>query len=345
MNVDHPPVSESNPRVAPLLSIITIFWNSCEDVTPFFGAINEARASLPFGIEVIAVDNASEDGTADAISDEFAWVHLIRNAENLGFAQACNQGIAQATGEFLLLLNPDCEANAEALAGMKDFLESHPRAGAAGCTLLHGDGLPQNSYHREPSWWSYWGTHSLFSPLILRIRKALHARRLRRQTARPISVDWLMGACLMVPRHVAGEVGGLDSTYFMYGEDVDWCRRIRDAGYRIVHLPQWRIVHHHGTSSRHSPEFAFRRLYRSLLMYMHKHLHGVPARLLRYAVVLDMLLRLPIHTLGREHERLQSVRRVLAMYRYNNPTLFPENRPQPEAPGVRRWNRTHGRKN
>ncbi|MCB2155425.1 glycosyltransferase family 2 protein [bacterium] len=344
MNASRSPVPDPNPQSAPLLSIITIFWNSRDDVPSFFGAVEKAREALDFEIEVLAIDNASEDGTADAIAKQFPWVHLIRNDENLGFAQACNQGLAAATGDYLLLLNPDCEANSKALAGMIEFLKKHPRVGAAGCTLLHGDGLPQNSYHREPSWWSYWGTHSLISPLVLRIRKALHVRRLRSRKARPIYVEWLMGACLMVPRPVAEEIGGLDPTYFMYGEDVDWCRRIRDAGYRIAHLPQWRIVHHHGTSSRHSPEFAFRRLYRSLLMYMHKHLHGVPAKALRYAVVLDMLMRLPIHMLGRESERLESVRRVLAMYRYNNPTLYPEDRPRPEAPGVRRWNRTHGRK-
>lgn len=129
----------------PLLTVVTVFWNGAEDAVRFFAAIHEASERLPFRVETIAVDNASSDGTADLIAQRFPWVRLIRNAENVGFAPACNQGLEVARGRLLLLLNPDCEADAEALAGMCRYLLAHPRAGAAGCALLHGDGLPQNS--------------------------------------------------------------------------------------------------------------------------------------------------------------------------------------------------------
>lgn len=303
----------------PLLSIVTVFWNGAADAERFFRAIEEASARLPFGIETIAVDNASGDGTADLVADRFPWVRLIRNTENVGFAPACNQGLEVAAGRFFLLLNPDCEADAAALAGMARHLMRHPRTGAVGCTLLHGDGLPQNSWHDEPSWRGYWAGHSLASPLLLAITKRLHG--LLGRDCRPRRVDWLMGACMMVPRTVWQEVGGLDPAYFMYSEDADWCRRIRDAGYAVLHLPRWSLVHHHGTSARRRPEFTFRRLYRSLLMYGRKHHGSAGLAALRGAVIADMMLRLPIYALQGDGARLESARLVIRMFAANDPAL------------------------
>lgn len=304
-----------------LLSIVTVFWNGREDVARFFGAIENARAGLDFPIEVIAIDNASADDTADEIERlGHEWTTLVRNARNEGFALGCNQGLERARGDYLLLLNPDCEANAQALSEMRRFLDRNARCGAVGCALLHDDGLPQNSYHHEPSWWSYWGTHSLVSPLALRLRKALY--RMVRVRRRPHRVGWLMGACLMMPRAVYERVGGLDPEYFMYSEDADWCRRVRDAGLEVVHLPRVSVLHRHGTSARRRPEFAFRRLYRSLLLYVNKHLPGPRGVLLRAAVVVDMLLRLPVHALSGNTRRLESVRLVLKAYVRNDGELF-----------------------
>ncbi|MBX3730116.1 MAG: glycosyltransferase family 2 protein [Candidatus Sumerlaeia bacterium] len=306
----------------PLVSLVTVFWNGADDVARFLDAIAVARTRLPFGIEVVAVDNASTDGTADALAARDPSVVLIRNARNVGFAPACNQALEAARGRFLLLLNPDCEADADAIAGMVRYLARHRRVGAVGCALLHGDGLPQNSWHHDPSWWSYWGSHSLLSPALLRVTKRLH--RALGRNGHPRRVDWLMGACLMVPRAVYERIGGLDAAYFMYSEDADWCRRIRDAGFAVVHLPRWSMVHHHGTSARRRPEFAFRRLYRSMLMYANKHLGVAGARALRAAILADMALRRPIYTLTGNAARLESVRLVMRAYRSNRPTLIVE---------------------
>ncbi|MBI5153881.1 glycosyltransferase family 2 protein, partial [Candidatus Poribacteria bacterium] len=116
--------------------------------------------------------------------------------------------------------------------------------------------------------------------------------------------------------------------YFMYSEDADLCRRIRNAGYDVYHLPRWQVLHRHGTSARRRPEFAFRRLYRSMLIYTRKHLPGWSGRALRAAVLLDMALRLPVYLLNGNGERLSSLRRVLAMYSANDPTLFPDEAPR-----------------
>lgn len=320
------PPSPKRRDKSSLLSVITVFWNAADDLDRYFHAMEETRKRLKSRVEVIAVDNASADGTADAIASRYPQTHLIRNETNRGFAPACNQGLESARGDYLLLLNPDCEANAGALNGMVRFLERHPDAGAVGCALLHSDGLRQHSYHHDPSWWSYWGTHSFISPLTLRIHKALHQKRGR--SPRPFKVDWLMGACLMVRRDVYRAVGGMDGDYFMYSEDTDWCRRIRNAGYAVIHHPGLTMTHHHGTSARKRPEFAFRRLYRSLLMFSRKLMSPWSAFALRLAVVLDMVARLPIYSLTRQSGRLESVRRVLSMYLSNDPERFPEEPPR-----------------
>ncbi len=308
-------------KTSPVLSIVTVFWNGRDDVPVFVRAMEETRRELPFSLEIIAIDNHSSDGTADRIAELAPWIRLIRNDKNIGFAPACNQGLEAARGTFLLLLNPDCEANADALRAMVAFLRRFPKAGAVGCTLLHGDGLPQHSYHHEPSWWSYWGTHSFASPLLLKLQKVLHKSNIG---SRPFRVDWLMGACLMVPRGVYEEIGGLDPEYFMYSEDADWCRRIRDEGYAVVHLPGVSLTHHHGTSARRRAEFTFRRLYRSLLMYSGKHLGPMAGLLLRIVVIADLIIRVPVYALTGHFRRLESIRRVLAMFVVNDPGRFPE---------------------
>lgn len=309
----------------PLLSVVVVFWNGADDVGPFFRALDRAAKELPFGVEIVAVDNASSDGTADTIARRFPHATLIRNGANEGFAAACNQGLAAARGAYLLLLNPDCEATADALKAMVRLLKRRPDVGAVGCTLLHEDGLPQHSWHREPSALTYWGTHSLLSPLCLRARKALFGDRTR---TRPFAVDWLMGACVMVPRSAYERVGGMEASWFMYCEDTDWCRRIRDAGLRVVHDPRHAIVHRHGTSARRLPEFAFRRLYRSLLLYTNKHHGAVGRAALRWAVIADLLARKPVYRLTGNADRLKSVDAVTRMYLRNDPRLVDDPAPQ-----------------
>ena len=303
----------------PLVSVLTVFWNGADEIDRFFRAIDRCRARLPFELEMIAVDNASEDGTADLITERFPWARLIRNDENVGFAPACNQALEASRGRMALLLNPDCEADPEAVAGMARFLKSRKSVGAVGCLLLHGDGLPQDSFHREPGAWSYWGTHALVSPPLLKLRKLGH--RFFGASTRPRKVAWLMGAAMMVRRDVFRRVGGMDPEYFMYSEDADWCRRIREAGFSVVHLPQFQITHHHGTSARRRPEFTFRRLYRSLLMYSCKHHQGWRHLSLRGAVLLDMVLRVPIYALTGNFQRLKSAGLVMGMYAQGNPEV------------------------
>jgi len=311
------------------LSTITVAWNSGETLRPFLRALERARAEAPFPIEVIIVDNASADGTADRIASEAPWVRLIRNDANLGFAEACNQGLAAAGSEMLLLLNPDCIANARALEGMVKFLEGHERVGATGCLLMHDDGLPQRSAHDEPSPRAFLFSNSLVSPMLEIPGKLRH--RVLPPSRKPRRCAWLMGSALMVRRGVFEKVGGLEASYFMYCEDTDWCRRIREAGWQVVHLPGVAMTHSHKGSARRAAEFTFRRLFRSLLLYANRHM--TPRERDRYcrALVLDLKLRQPLYRLlgllrpGRQGDyaaRIESCRRLIKIVESRNPDLF-----------------------
>lgn len=309
-------LSEGTQENKPKLSIITVFWNSKDDLEPYFSALQECLHQTDIDLEFIMVDNASTDGTANEIEKNYDWVTLIRNKENKGFSPGCNDGLEKATGDYILLLNPDCEARPGALSHLLKVLSKDEKIGAIGCTLLHGDGLPQHSHHREPGLFSYWATHSLFSPFLLRLKKLTVGYK---ESETPMIVHWLMGACIMTKKSVLDEVGHLDPEFFMYSEDSDLCRRMRDKGYLIIFDPRTWIVHHQGTTARRRAEFTFRRLYKSLLLYSQKH-HGVLSRLsLRLVVCLDMILRTPIYLFMGEFKRLGSIMQVVKAFGSGKP--------------------------
>ena len=341
---------ESPPR----LSVITVSWNGREMLRAHLACMDTCRRAMGSALEMILVDNASSDGTPEMGAREFPWVVLIANRENLGFAEGCRQGLERARGRYLLLLNPDCEAGPEALEAMMNFLAAHPMAGAAGCRLLHADGAPQRSAYSDPTAWNYWATHSLLSPAIQGLWK--WKRRimqcLGRDPGAPIAgarnsndnnpgargaspaaseCDWLMGACIMVPREILEKAGNLDPAYFMYSEDADWCRRIRAAGYKVYYLPGAAILHRQKQSSASAREFTYVRLYRSLLMYSQRFMSAQEQKAMRRSVLTDMAIRralLPIlirlrpgESASRNQIRLRATLRAAEIWRRQDPAF------------------------
>jgi N-acetylglucosaminyl-diphospho-decaprenol L-rhamnosyltransferase len=198
--------------------------------------------------EVIVVDNASTDGSIQMVQAEFPAVHLIANAENRGFPAANNQGIAVAQGRYVLLLNSDAEVVGDALAAMVAFADEHPDAGVVGPQLLNPDGSVQSSRRRFPTL----ATAFFESTWLQRYapRRLLERYYVLDQPDDAVQdVDWVKGAALMARRDAIAQVGPMDEGYFMYSEELDWCRRFREAGWRVVYLPTARIVHHEGKSS------------------------------------------------------------------------------------------------
>jgi N-acetylglucosaminyl-diphospho-decaprenol L-rhamnosyltransferase len=242
----------------PTLSIIIVTWNSARWLPACLRAV--ATATQALSVDVWLVDNGSADDTIETARRLLPGANIIANTCNLGFAQANNQALAQATGDFLLLLNPDTEVNAQAITGMIEIMRSQSDVGLVGCRLAGANGQPQECYGL-----TYPGVRNL-SPAI------------RPGPGHPELLDaaWLGGACLMARREAVEAVGGLDSDYLMYYEDVDWGLRMRCGGWRVGYWDGGQVLHHGGGDSAHVPSYETARRYITSEMVFHsKHTGGL----------------------------------------------------------------------
>jgi N-acetylglucosaminyl-diphospho-decaprenol L-rhamnosyltransferase len=232
------------------------------------------RARRSCSIEVIVVDNASTDNSASIVREKFPYVHLIANQKNVGFAKANNQGLQIARGRYWMLLNPDTEfpANSpDALELMLSFMDAHPLAGACGPSLFYPDGSRQHSAFRFPSLAQLYV--DLF-PVHWRLREsALNGRYAPSMYERglPFLIDHPLGAALFVRAETARQVGLLDEDYFIYAEEVDWCLRMKHAGWEIWCVPDAKIVHHEARSTRQFREQMFVELWKARFTLFRKH--------------------------------------------------------------------------
>ncbi len=228
------------------LSIIIVSWNIKDLLIKCLRSVDAGRGEL--SMDVIVVDSGSSDGTPDMLVHDFPWITLISCQDNVGFPKGNNIGLAEARGKFLLLLNPDTEIQGDALTVMVRYLEEHPKVGIAGPLLLNPDGSIQSSRRRFPSVWTGIFESTWLQPLAPKsLLDNYYAEDLPDDQVS--EVDWLVGACLMARREILQEVGSLDEAYFMYSEELDWCRRVKEAGWQIIYLPEAEVIHHVGKSS------------------------------------------------------------------------------------------------
>jgi GT2 family glycosyltransferase len=232
---------------------------------------------------VLVVDNASRDDTVDDVKHQFPDVKLIANEENLGFAAANNQGLELSTGRYIFFLNPDTIMKPGSLDLLIDFMDTNPDAGACGPKLLFEDGTVQNTVRRFPSFRGALYRHTIFKSLGL--FKAAYNKWLMKDFTydRPLDVDQIIGAALMVSRDVLDKTGPMDEkNFFMYYEEVDLCFRIKKTGRRIVFLPQPEIIHLAGQSSGQIPAEKTIMAMTSLLKFFKKHRSPVSSVLYRW---------------------------------------------------------------
>ena len=228
------------------LSIVIVSWNVRDLLRHCLqSVVTDAQPSPDDGVfrigdwevEILVVDNASTDGSSEMVHDEFPRVHLIANNENRGFTAANNQGLTLSQGRYLLLLNPDTEIVGDALAAMIGYAQANGEVGALGPRLLNPDGSPQSSRRRFPTF----STALVESTVVQewwddnRILRRYYMADTQNDAIQ--RVDWVMGACLLVRREAYEQVGGLDEGFFMYSEELDWCRRIKSAGWEICFNP------------------------------------------------------------------------------------------------------------
>jgi GT2 family glycosyltransferase len=234
----------------------------------------------PGTTEVIVVDNASTDGSAAMVRAEFPGVRLLAEATNLGFTGGNNRGIAASRGRRVLLLNPDTEVRPGTLAALGGYLDQHPKVGLVGPRLLNTDGTPQSSRRRFPTP----ATALVESTPLQALLPTWPALRryyvLDRSDDEAQEVDWVTGAAMLARREALLQIGGFDPGYFMYSEELDLCRRLRRAGWRIGYEPAAVVVHHGGQSSDQNVPARHIRFQRSRLRYFARwHGRGVAAAL------------------------------------------------------------------
>ncbi len=237
------------------LSILILNYNTRAHLRACLESLqHEDSTSLaggPIQAEVLVVDNASSDGSAEMVAAHFPWVALIRSPRNGGFAHGNNQGLVRSRGAAILLLNPDTLMPAGGIAGLMTDLAAHPEAGIIGPRLLRPDGSMHLACRRSfptPSiaFYRLSGLSQLFprSPRFGRYNLTFVDPRT------PLEVDSVCGACMLIRRTVFERVGPLDERFFMYGEDLDWCLRTREAGWTVRYQPAVVVQHQHGAASR-----------------------------------------------------------------------------------------------
>jgi GT2 family glycosyltransferase len=258
-----------------MLSVIIVSWNvrslldGClESLRPW---LNHESAGASAPAENIVVDKATSHGTVAWLRTARPPVQVLASAKNLGFGRANNAGLARARGEWLLLLNPDTLVQPGAVETLITFLAAHPAAGMAAPRLLYGDGSLQRNAFRFPGLaqvvLDLFPLHSRLveSPLNGRYRAE------RQPDAAPFPIDHPLGAAMLIRRAVYEQVGGFDEGFFMYAEEVDWCRCIRAAGWEIWQVPAACIVHLAGQSTRQVAGRMYVELWRARYQFFAKH--------------------------------------------------------------------------
>jgi GT2 family glycosyltransferase len=268
---------------APRLSIVIVSFNARADLVKCLDSLRAAPPATPH--DVVVVDNASTDGSADAARG-IPGVRVIAMERNAGFAAANNAGIRATSGNLVVLLNSDTIVPAGAIDTLVARLAADDRVGIAGPRLVDGDGRAEISFGR------------MISPLNEARQKIIGrlyadgigsiVRRVERETRREQFVDWVSGACLLVRRSAAEAAGLLDERFFLYTEDVDFCHAIRALGYRVLFAPSAEIVHLRGRSRASAPQAANVAYRRSQIAFYEKHHPG-------WAPLLKLYLRLRGH--------------------------------------------------
>lgn len=277
----------------PELSVVVVSWNCAALLGECLRSLQALAGAVSY--EVIVVDNASHDDTLAMLGRDFPTVRVIANSDNLGFAKASNQGMAAAAAPLFCLLNPDTRlVEANTMARLKQRLDEHPGIGAAGCKLVFPDGTHQvGDAGYAPTLGSVLA-HAFFLSRLL--PSHVHGLFLQDGGIKPPygPVGWVCGACTLVRREVVEQIGGLDESYFMYGEDVEWGCRMNAAGVTVAYLPDIPIIHLQGGTQKSTGLPSTRWLDGVGRLYFERN-HGHHWWLFRAALAAGFLLRAALY--------------------------------------------------
>lgn len=254
------------------VSVVVVAYNSRDVLPRCLDSIREHTRGVTY--EIIVVDNASPDGTGTKIADTYADVRVIYRATNGGLSAAINDGVAASSGTHIAQLNPDVRLTGDALTALAAHLRAADDVGVVAPKLLDDDGSLQLSCRAFPGHaTALFNRYSLLTRLVPGNRYSRDYLMSGFDHTSVRDVDWVSGAALMLPRRVLDAVGGWDAGFFMFSEDVDLCKRVHDAGYRVVYDPRVAVYHTIGVSKHASARLIIER-HRSMWRYYRKHLRG-----------------------------------------------------------------------
>jgi GT2 family glycosyltransferase len=269
------------------LSIIIVSHNTRDLLARCLTSIREAGYRQPY--EVLVIDNASSDGSAEMVAERFPDVRVVRNEANLGFSAANNRGVTLSSGDHILLLNSDAQLKPGTLESMVERLDRDPDLGIIGPRIENPDGLVEISWGKD------------LNPFRELLRKALqyfHRRKnplalawVRSFTSRSRLTHWVSGACLLCRRDAYLRAGLMDQDFFLYMEDIDLCRRVRGLGFKVAYYPEATVLHVRGASTDKDPARVSYEYRKSQLLFYRKKGNRLWFETVRYYLALKALAR------------------------------------------------------
>jgi len=259
----------SSPSNSIDISVVVVGWNAKHYMELCLESL--AKAPPRRSMEVLVIDNASSDDSVEMIETKFPWVKLIKSSENLGFAKGNNIAIRQCRGRYIALVNPDVIVFPGCLDALADFLDQNPKVGNVGPRVFNPDMTMQSTCRRFPTLWNNLCSTTRLESVFKGSRFFAGEHMFYFPHDRTLAVDVIVGCFSFIRREAFDEVGLLDEDLFMYGDDVDWCRRARNAGWEVVFYPGGQAIHDRGKITAPYPvRFAIAQQ-RSILRYWRKH--------------------------------------------------------------------------
>lgn len=281
------------------ISVIIVNFNAGEYILKCVDSVLKVHPHA----EIIIVDNASSDNSLEAIEKSYPdheRIHIKRNQANLGFAKGCNLGAREAKSDYLLFLNPDCVVAPDALSKLKTCIESQPGVGMVGAYLVNPDGSEQAGGRRTtPTPWRSFVRAFGFSFLAKRYPKIFSDFLLHKQPrpVKPIQVEAISGSCMLVRGDAFKDVGPLDEHYFLHCEDLDWCMRFRQKGWKILFDPNAQVLHYKGISSRSCPIFVEWHKHKGMVRFYKTFFRHQYPGVLMWLVTIGVWLRFVLKTI------------------------------------------------
>ncbi len=230
------------------LSVVIVSYNTNELLVDCLKSVKVAVKNIKS--EVFVIDNNSHDGTPEMVKRNFPWVKLIANSDNRGFSKANNQAIKIARGKYVLILNPDTRVLQDTFTKMIKFMDENPDVGVATCRVEFPSGkLDVDCRRHFPTPWRSFCHFSGLSKIFIGSKIFDQYNYGYLPENKEHEVDACVGAFMIIPKKAIDKVGMFDEEYFFYGEDLDWCWRFREAGYKIIYTPITKIIHYKGASS------------------------------------------------------------------------------------------------